>query len=655
MKYILYMTLGILLLTMTQPNIAITKVKTANINQLISDIKTGKEKDKDKLKTRAKQVTKGVSKTSPLVEELIEVAMQAGIPNILAEKPSEVEIAPKEVMVKEAEITEEPITKEIEKQPIKHKVPVELPKTEPVTVKPSAALTTVQAPTITQLQPGVSGEVIVFKMQEGAINALNDTDKQNYLGTLEQIVKNPGASNSIFDMLLKYQWPTNLLFVDSFSAQEKDTLFTEGSNPENFIRNKIQQTYPQGNYNVMSIPDTIYQLFIINYYLTHLDNPTLHEMDGYLFKFFDEFQTSTNEDAPYVHLSAKKDFLNASKAIYNNPCVARAHFIINCAFGDYYTSKPNWSWQQIAVDLISQIIANYPKNKGKIPFHGEHAKGFDLTRLGRELQGKNLTQNGIVDNLLKLESETQQKNKAILMRAVSLFQQHIEVNGKDQLLDILDSSIKFSSIDDLREKYHNFDLWTRGNSYGLFPFTGAFYCIYDMPYYYALTIINETTDEEGKTHITETKSEDLYFYALPIDKTSYLHGQVGNLFLIPPFSALTQLWGHDSLYHILSRIAQDPIPHLEHNQPWLVEGFEPVLDPYNILFIKMDPLLFASQLADFVSNNAVLLKISSKAGMSIQTEQARLRKNLEQASKFYRSLATKVGKSPEKQRVHVNI
>gem|GEM_PF-4851962 len=482
--------------------------------------------------------------------------------------------------------------------------------------------------TSTYIKPGVAGQIIVYKTQDNnQFNALDESDRQNYVGSN----KNIDSDHAIFNVLVRYQWPTNMIYADTFSREEKNALFSTNGNPESFIRDKIQQRYPTENYDVMSIPYTIYQLFVINYYLTHLDNPILKHMDNDLYAFFTRFQTSEDANGSYVHLSAKNDFFNASKAVYNSPYVSQGHFMCNCAFGVYYKTHMKLTWQQIAADLISQIITNYPKYKKDIPFHSKFAQGFNLSRLQRELQGKNLASQGIVSSLLQCEENAHKNNKAILMRAVGLFKQHIEVNGKKENIDILDSSLKFASADDLRKKYTTGDLWSRGNSYGLYPFTGAFYCIYDMPYFYTITSLKE--DPKGNLH--QKPTEDNYFYALLIDKLSYVNGgEESRLFLIPPFSAFTQLWGHDSLYHALSHLAQDPIP--QTTEPWYVEGFEPILDPYNTLWIQMDPLTFASKLSSFVSNNAILLKV--KKGLNVQNEQIRLRKNLGLASKFYNTV-----------------
>jgi hypothetical protein len=239
-----------------------------------------------------------------------------------------------------------------------------------------------------------------------------------------------------------------------------------------------------------------------------------------------------------------------------------------------------------------------------------------------------------------------------------MFQQEIEAEGKKQKLDMLDSAISFSSVDELRDNYlkiktidTSFDLETRGNSYGLYLFTGTFYCIFDMPYYYALTESKVSWDENGNFKHTEIPTENNYFYGLMFDKSSYVQSKyISALFLIPPFSSFTQLWGHDSLYHALSHIALEHLPILQ--EAYSVAGFEPVIDPHLTLFIKMDPLAYAAKLSEFVSNNAILLKV--KQGANIQSEQSRLRQNLKLASDFYDGVrkTTKVPAISEQPAVH---
>ncbi len=582
--------------------------------------------------------SKGISDI--LNPNMVAVKNEIKVPSVKTQKEARVQlemqtqvktdILPTDIAIRGEPVIGAPITIKIPEDGAKQA-------TQSVVVQASSA------PKVAKPKPGVAGQAIVYKVKDGGFAPLDDEDYQNYLGVIEQTSKNPGASNSMFDIILRYQWPTNMIFADSLSAQEKKSIFAVGGNPEALIRGKIQQAHPKENYDVMSIPDTLYQLFVINYFLTHLDDSIIRDMDNYLFDFFGKFQSIEGEDGhSIVNLSTKKGFLDASRSLYTNPRVAQGQFVCNCAFGAYYAGKANLSWQQMAADLIAQIISNYTKNKSKIPNHGEFAVGFDLTRMNRELQGKNLTPNGIVDNMLKFEANAHQQNKGILVRAMNMFQQEIEVNGKKQMLDILDSSIKFNSVDDLQNDYQKvregqaFAIITRPSSYGLYPFTGAFYCIWDMPYFYALTNELDDWSAEGEWRgKIYPVTEDNYFSGLMIDKSSYIQdGEMRTLFLIPPFSAFTQLWGHDSLYHALSRAAQNQIP--SPDVLWDTGSFDPFYDQHQLLFIQMDPLAFAAKFSEFVSNNAILLKV--KQGLNLQAEQAKLRKNLDLASKFYDSV-----------------
>jgi hypothetical protein len=86
--------------------LGITQKKAAEINQLISDIKTGKI-DEPTARKRAKIVIKHVSSNSPQWQELQEIAQKAGIPNILQDQT--IILSEKRQTIKQPELEEIPI------------------------------------------------------------------------------------------------------------------------------------------------------------------------------------------------------------------------------------------------------------------------------------------------------------------------------------------------------------------------------------------------------------------------------------------------------------------------------------------------------------------------------------------------------------------
>jgi hypothetical protein len=157
---------------------------------------------------------------------------------------------------------------------------------------------------------------------------------------------------------------------------------------------------------------------------------------------------------------------------------------------------------------------------------------------------------------------------------------------------------------------------------------GVLFCKWDSTYDYA-------------------SKADNYMYALFINKQSYAQNQCENLFIMPPFSPLTQIFGLDSMYHALVKIAFNKLPE-KNTLVDNIDGFEPTIDEAGILFIERDPVEQAQRLADFISKNAVLLKISEAkqtSGIKIDEEQTRLLNNMKQASGFYSSFLGN-GKAP---------
>ncbi len=107
---------------------------------------------------------------------------------------------------------------------------------------------------------------------------------------------------------------------------------------------------------------------------------------------------------------------------------------------------------------------------------------------------------------------------------------------------------------------------------------------------------------------------DQYTYALFINKKSYSENQCDNLFIIPPFGPFIQLFGRDSMYHALTKIAFDTIPtEITH-----IGGFEPTHDEAHIFFIKRDPVDQASRFADFISKHAILRSLCAESPSALE-------------------------------------
>lgn len=142
--------------------------------------------------------------------------------------------------------------------------------------------------------------------------------------------------------------------------------------------------------------------------------------------------------------------------------------------------------------------------------------------------------------------------------------------------------------------------------------------------------------------------EKNYFYVILIDKEEYLKNNCNNLFIIPPFSALTQAFGQESLYHATSKVAMNQVPDHE----ILVDGAEWTYDEAGILLIQRNPLEQAYLFADFLSKNVRLIKKPNMVkNVTLQSEEKRLRDNLAKASKFYKEFLHQEGEQQKQERI----
>lgn len=475
----------------------------------------------------------------------------------------------------------------------------------------------------------VSSEILILKKQ-GIINkALNKEDKDTY-------------SQSIFsDILIRYQWPTNLLYASSMSKNEREQIFSEQSEAElKFINQKLQDI--AGGYYAANVSNTVYQLFVISYFFNNPHNEIMLECFNYLFDFFYNFSLTWKEDPEeglIPHAELTENFFDQCKAIYSEQVVVDIHFLINCELGKFLINMQTGrkdSGSEMAADLIKQIISGIKNNFSKFPKeiqdklynqqYDTDFSGFDSevqTALQGELQGNTLKQNSVLRNLIAMEEEANKSNKALLMRGTPPFFQvnklplstndeNRQVNNEDN--ELVASAVQYTNFADLRTKYSD-DYLSRTVPHGIAPFIGGLYCKWDMPYNYAI-------------------KEDHYFYALLIDKKQYYENSCNNLFIIPPFGVLPQIFGQESLYHAASKVCMKYIDPT--SMEFYIEGFEFTKDSAGILVIKCDPLKHAALFSQFLSQNMRLIKLpTSKGGVTLAQEEKCLKNNFRKASEFY--------------------
>lgn len=478
----------------------------------------------------------------------------------------------------------------------------------------------------------LTAEVVVVKTGAAqVIIPLDENDRDNYFGSGEK---------GIFTILTHYQWPTALLYA---SPAEQNVLFANSENAEtDFIQQKLNDI--NKSYKAVYVPNTIYQLAVLAYFAEHLSDPSQDaalkgmtiQVSDFLGSFLVEnvppfslttLGTTHEKEHPYGYIKLPPtfaEFLNDCKKIYDIPSISQIHFLINNELGRQIvaqaSNKPITSdiWKSLAAMFLKTIIDNQNALR-EIPLApvASADNGLDFNEFNKELENNQLKKNGIVDKTLDVELAAHKQNKALLLNASEAFEQPLGIfeNKGNVNKRILTSTLRFSSFDELVADQQKGVFTPHAISYGLFPFTGALYCKWDMPYYYA-------------------SEPDNYFFSLTIDKKAYAQDRCNNLFIIPPFSALTQIFGLDTMYHVISTVALDTIP----QDVVAIDGFEdpfPVQDSTGgILLIKRDPLQHAILSSQFAADNSSLLKVAQGTQWASGED---LLRNYAQATRFYQT------------------
>jgi len=502
----------------------------------------------------------------------------------------------------------------------------------------------------------VAAETIIIKIDEKLQKvALDETDKKNYVGSTEETKeeKGPGSSKNIYRVLLTYQWPTCIMFAQTMSPDDRKELFAPRENAEiDFIKKKVKEISP--NYDAIFVPTTIIELFVISYYLKNPTSDIFTNFSKSVYTFFDNFcgaKTAAKQknslgqrfDAEefYNNIRTTPSFLEECKSLYTDlitgPAIAQAYFLIHCQLGAYYLEKRKAGFDDkaIAADLISQLVTAYEENGSKIPGQAKKDKPLDFSILKKELDEKTVKPNGIMSNAINAHILAHKTNKATLWRGMRTFRQVLSglsaseyktQNKEEGVQELYERGLRGSgslrTLEDLAKNAREGTLLPRTLSYGTTLLDGCFYASYSCAYEYF-------TDKNN------------YGYALLIDKSAYIKNNCNDLFIIPPFDTLTQQFAHFGVFHSFSKAAMTKVP----DELIKIDGYAwPVRDTSGTFLITRDPLKHAQLLANYISKNALLIKVPSHKVItgeaeeaSINRENTQLQANLKQAATFYKS------------------
>lgn len=350
------------------------------------------------------------------------------------------------------------------------------------------------------------------------------------------------AGQKISDIILKYEWPGCI--ASDLTEQEKNELFATDNSyaQEKFIRKKIHQALGE-QYDVFFMPTSLYELFCLHVFLSEGKNSFkelwLKELK-FLFEPIDLSPLLNREGSPQEIRKRVLDEYRKRNAIFFNKDKGASPFIrMNKSIVDML-----FSWQQglklckdgscVSRQLVGQVphiltrlVRDIVLQKSKESLLQESF----FTRL--ELEQKDTFIKQVVD----LEYEAEQKNRALLFRGNTLKTQSMAINDEGREIKLMGSTLLFGDVTLIKDAPYSISF---GNSLfaGIVRDPGA--CVYSF--------LTQLLDEE----IFPSSSVG---YTLFVDKKAYVEHSVSNLFFIAPLQTLPALFATGEFFHSRSKVA----------------------------------------------------------------------------------------------------
>lgn len=500
----------------------------------------------------------------------------------------------------------------------------------------------------------VFGELLIFKQGEGSNPvALDDSDKHSYYATdvVGKAEKKPESKEEkraralgapkIYDILMRYQWPMSISSASSMTADEKAALFGSREDAERiFIERKVKEI--DAKYTVVYVPTTLYELFVINWYIDVKNKPNHSEILSALGVTLREHASGTievridEEIVSMLKVGQKQSYENIVKiSDASNSRMRQLHFLINKEFGAYYLKKmsevsgdskePFFSY--VAADLIKKITPKMESLLSYIHFEGV------------VLENGTLNPNSTIGRSLAVEYAARRDNKALLFRGTQefvhkLLEHELPDDPESKRVNVLESSERVGDLyvfaDDELKDVDSSRSKPRSLSLGASLLAGVF---------------NDST----ACAYFHFQREQVYGYALYINKAHYIDNNSDRLFTIPALGTLAAIWGRGEWFHARTKIAYQVLPEFVDK----IDGLALAGSIYDstgyILIGGRSPLFHARMLTRYISQNLVLLKTKAPNGRislglrvdgdissdRIVKEEKRIKQALEEVSHAY--------------------
>ncbi|MFA5306169.1 MAG: metallophosphoesterase [Candidatus Babeliales bacterium] len=432
-------------------------------------------------------------------------------------------------------------------------------------------------------------------------------------GTLTPVTNADENCTTLYKTILKYQWPTCLATLQELSSEEKQALFAPTPHAEeDFIRKQVKQI--DESYDVIFIPTVLYELFCLSGEMLGDENFEKTKVSIW---------ESTESIQPILERkgASKQDVLALYDEQNRAEAVRNAFFAVNEKLIEYLTLNELLSNKvpfgvmtlddvqkdaqtksiiQMIKALLSQLLS-MNENNYFVFRDNQSVRAF----LQQELDSTDLNKMFFY-NVVKLEYEAREKNKALLYRGVSPFDAFLgygekEVEYKGEVLDLPVAASDKEAFEQLKELHKKKSLIPRSISYGNSLFAG---------------IVHDSGSRGA--------SSFLYFcekgnagYALFIDKERYVDGDLAQLFFVAPLSTISALFAQGEFFHSRTRVCSYIPPEIAKPIKGLYSevGELGVVDYPEVVCFEGDPLRHIERIARYLSGENI--KVLSRVGQSL--------------------------------------
>ena len=493
----------------------------------------------------------------------------------------------------------------------------------------------------------VHSELLIVKKIDFGYEALSEAESIQY-------------NDKIVEILQKYQWP--MCIGSDLTEDEKNELLSADAPyaEELFIQKKLQQAMPELYLQVIFIPTSLYELFCViqlfddnGFFGQKIRNIFDDEIDQIRIDFFDLLKIE-NISARDVRFRIQQAFKYVNNIFFEKQIFAKPRFERFKFFGFKQYAAPS------AVLLVNNKLFNFvndkfselnscengqkiskliQQNSAKIlnfllqevalinldNFDNEKKTYIQLVPSLLKFEAKN-SSNKIIENVVRLEYEAREQNKAMLIRGSNIESMEVSISKKPVKKMLIGSTLykEYGSVPDIEHTSDNssnaisdsensstdpeIHFWKQYKeksnspysiSFGVSLFAGLF----NDPFACAYTYLSGY--EDGDISLHDNSFAVPVGYAIFINKKDYVQHQNNNLFYIPSLATLPSLFEYGQWFHARAKAAK----FMKNGEVAVIGAHvDKVKDPTGVLLITRDPLKHAELFSNFLVQNGRLIQ-----------------------------------------------